>query len=188
MITTSDFKRGVQFEWEGEPYTIIDVETRTPSARGAATLVTVKARNAISGQLLQKTWKSGEKFKEPDLEKKKVQYLYPESDGFVFMDMENYEQFSLGEDFLGDGAKFLTEILELLALVFNSKVVGVELPQFVTLKVTDVAPGARGDTASGVVTTPATTEGGLTIQVPLFVRNGDKIRVDTRTGDFKDRV
>ncbi len=188
MLTTSDFKKGVQFEWEGEPYVILDVDTKTPAARGAQTIVSIKARNLISGQFLQKTWKAGEKFKEPDLEHRKVQYLYRDSDGFVFMDMETYDQFTLDVEFLENEIPYLVENQELTSLIFNEKVAGVELPQFVTLEVTDVVPGTKGDTATGQVTTPATTTNGLVVNVPLYIKVGDSIRVDTRTGDFKDRA
>ncbi|MCA9561216.1 MAG: elongation factor P [Myxococcales bacterium] len=192
MLTTSDFRKGVRVEIDGQPWTIVSVATQSPSARGAATLVKARLRNVLSGQISDRTFKSGEKFKEPDLQHRPAQYLYsaPEDEGSVyhFMDAANYEQFELRDDDLGDDAQWLVENLEVRAVVFNDRVVGIELPQFVEMELESVEPGSKGDTASGGVTTTATTTTGIRVQVPLYIQAGDRVRIDTGTGSFKDRV
>lgn len=192
MITTGDFKKGVRLEIDGAPWTIVTTTTQTPSARGAATLVKVRLRQVLTGQVIDRTYKAGEKFTEPDLEMRPSQYLYsvPGSDGTVhhFMDTQSYDQFERRDDDLGCDPRYLVEGVDVTAVVYNGSVCGVELPQFVELELDDVAPGTRGDTASGGVTTSATTVTGLSIQVPLFIRSGDRVRIDTTTGEFKDRV
>ena len=191
MITTSDFKKGVRLEIDGAPWSIVSTTTQTPSARGAATLVKARLKHVLTGQVSDRTFKSGEKFAEPDLYLRPVQYLYSEREGadsvYHFMDTENYEQFGLRGSNLGDTALWLVENLEVKAISYNQQVVGIELPQFIELKVDSVEPGTRGDTASGSVTTTAYTESGIKVQVPLFVKSGDLIRVDVETGTFKDR-
>lgn len=192
MITTGDFKKGLRIELDGAPWTIVTTNTQTPSARGAATLVKVRLRNVLTGQILDRTYKSGEKFTEPDLQFRPSQFLYSVPDGagqtHHFMDSASYDQFERIDDDLGCDPAYLSEGLEVKAVVYNDRVCGVELPQFVELEVVEVAPGSRGDTASGGVTTAAQTTTGLTIQVPLFVNVADRIRVDTTSGTFKDRV
>ena len=191
MMTTSDFKKGVRVEIDGAPWTIVSTTTQTPSARGASTLVKARLKHVLTGQVSDRTFKSGEKFAEPDLYLRPAQYLYQEREGmetvFHFMDTENYEQFPLRSSDLGDLALWLVENLEVKAISYNQRVVSIELPQFVELKVDTVEPGSRGDTASGSVTTTAHTESGIKVQVPLFVKPGDVIRVDTDSGSFKDR-
>ena len=191
MISTNDFKKGARLELDGAPWTIVSTNTQTPSARGAATLVKVRLKNILTGQVSDRSFKSGEKFQEPDLEMRASQYLYSAPDGsdtiYYFMDMANYDQFELRGEDLGDTHQWLTENLEVTAVLYNGVVVGVELPQFVIFEVDSVEPGSRGDTASGAVTTTAHMTTGIRVQVPLFVKPGDQIRVDTTTGTFKDR-
>ena len=192
MITTSDFKKGARVELDGSPWAIVSVTTQTPSARGAATLVKARLKNILTGQVSDRTFKSGEKFQMPDVEMRPAQYLYssPEDRESVyhFMDMNSYDQFELRDGDLGDIAKWLVENLEVKSILYNGNVVGIELPQFVELELDMVEPGSKGDTASGSVTTAAYTSSGIRVLVPLFIKSGDKVRVDTTTGQFKDRV
>lgn len=192
MLTTSDFKKGLRVEVDGEPWTIVKTTTQSPSARGAATLVKARLRNVLTGQISDRTFKSGDKFGEPDLQFNAAQYLYSAPDEgesvYHFMDARTYEQFELRDDDLGDDAQWLVENLEVRAVLYNDKVVGIELPQFVEMTVEEVEPGSKGDTASGGVTTAATTHTGVRVQVPLYVKPGDTIRIDTTAGSFKDRV
>ncbi len=192
MITTSDFKKGVRLEIDDAPWTIVTIKTQSPSARGAATLVKVRLRQVLTGQVSDRSFKAGEKFNEPDLEFRPAQYLYsvPEADGNVhhFMDTQSYDQFERRDDDLGCDPRYLVEGVEVKAVVYNERVCGVELPQFIEMEMADVAPGSRGDTASGGVSTTGHTTTGVQIQVPLFIRSGDRVRIDTGTGEFKDRV
>ena len=149
-------------------------------------------RNILTGQISDKTFKAGEKFEEPDLLLRPAQYLYSVPEGsetaYWFMDSQTYDQFQLMDEALGEQAQYLVENLELRTLLYNGQVVGIELPQFVEMGLVQVAPGSRGDTASGGVTSAAITETGLKIQVPLYIKEDARIRVDTGTGQFKDRV
>ena len=192
MMTTQDFKKGARVELDNAPWTIVTVSTQSPSARGAATLVKARLKNILTGQVSDRTFKAGEKFHEPDVEMRPAQYLYESPDGdervYHFMDNSSYEQFEMRDSDLGDDTRWLTENLEVKSVLYNGRVVSVELPQFVELEVSSVEPGSRGDTASGSVTTAAYTTTGLRVQVPLFIKEGDQIRVDTTTGSFKDRV
>lgn len=192
MMTTADFKKGARVELDGAPWTIVTVTTQSPSARGASTLVKARLKNILTGQVSDRTFKSGEKFGVPDVEMRPAQFLYetPESDESIyhFMDMGSYDQFEMRTSDLGDQTQWLVENLEVKSILYNGRVVGVELPQFVELEISSVEPGSRGDTASGSVTTAAYTTTGLRVQVPLFIKEGDAIRVDTGTGQFKDRV
>lgn len=192
MLSTSDFKKGVRIELDGAPWTIVTTTTQSPSARGAATLVKVRLRNVLDGTVSDRTFKAGEKFQEPDLQFRPAQYLYSEPEGdetlYHFMDQASYEQFFLRDEELGSDTKWLVDQLEVRAVVYNDKVVGVELPQFVEMVLDMVEPGSKGDTASGSVTTTATTVTGVRLQVPLYIQSGDVVRIDTGTGEFKDRV
>ena len=192
MITTSDFKKGVRLEIDGAPWTIVSTRSQTPSARGAATLIKVRLKNVLTGQVSDRSFKSGTKFDEPDLQFRPAQYLYAMKEGaetvYYFMDAANYEQFELRDDDLGETAQWLVENLEVRAVLYNDRVVGIEVPQFVEMELASVAPGSRGDTASGAVLTAAVTTTGITIQVPLYVKAGDSVRIDTVAGTFKDRV
>jgi len=192
MLTTSDFKKGVRVEIDQQPWTIVSTKSQTPSARGAATLVKVRLRNVLDGSISDRTFKAGEKFDEPDLQMRTSQYLYSERDGshtvYHFMDQASYDQFFLRDDDLGDDAKWLVDSLEVRAVVYNERVVGIELPQFIEMTLDRVEPGSRGDTASGSVTTAAYTTTGIRVMVPLYINTGDVVRIDTGTGDFKDRA
>ena len=192
MITTSDFKKGLRIEFDGAPWTIVNTHTQTPSARGAATLVKARFKNVLTGQVADKTFRAGEKFAEPDLMFAAAQFLYDLPDEserlYHFMDSKSYEQFELRTSDLGHTTDYLVEGIEVRAVLYNGNVVGIELPQFVELAIDTVEPGSRGDTASGAVLTTAHTANGLKVQVPLYIKDGDTIRVETTTGAFKDRV
>ncbi len=191
MLTTSDFKKGVRLELDGAPWTIVKMSIHSPSARGASTLVKARLKNVLTGQVSDRTFKSGEKFVEPDLQMRPSQYIYSVPDGnetiYHFMDSTEFTQFELRGGDIEDQVPWLVENLEVKAVLYNGAVVGIELPQFVELEIESVEPGSRGDTASGSVTTAAYTASGIRVQVPLFIKAGDTIRVDTGTGDFKDR-
>lgn len=192
MLSTSELKRGARIEVEGQPWAVEQVHTQSASGRGGNTLIKVRLRNILSGQISDRNFKSGDKFNEPDLRKLPAQYLYQAPEGehtrYYFMATDSFEQFDLTEVEVGDDAALLLENLELKAIEYNGRIVGVELPQYVEMVVTEVEPGARGDTASGSVTTAAVTENGLKIQVPLFVKPGDRVRIDSATQAFKDRL
>jgi elongation factor P len=188
MLSTSDFKKGLRLEIDDEPYIVLDYTVQTPSARGSATLVKAKVRNILTGAVFDRTFKSGEKFEEPDLQMRQVQYLYADGDDLCFMDMDNYEQFHLPKERLGDQAKWLVENGTLRSMLFRGQVIGVELPQFVELQVSEVEPSAKSDTASGNQTKAATLVTGAVVRVPIYLKEGEIIEVDTQTGRFVKRI
>lgn len=187
MISTNDFKKGVRYELDGAPWQIMEQSVHNPSARGAATLVKVKVRNLVTGQVLQKSYKAGEMFDEPDLTRLKVQYLYEDGEDLVFMDQESYEQFNVAKEKLGDSLPWLTDGFELELLKYNSDIINVELPQSVVAEVSSVEGGARGDTASGKVTSKAILANGIQLQVPTFIKEGSKVKVDPTTNAYLGR-
>jgi len=188
VIVTSDFKRGLAILVEGKPFIITDYSVQTPSARGAATLVRVKARNVLTGQVLDMTFKSGDKFDEPDLEYRKTSFLYADGDDCHFMDETSYEQFHLSKETIGDDARWLKDGVSVRAVTFDGRVYGIELPQFVEFEVIETGPGGRSDMASGKVMKPATLSNGTEIRVPVYLQAGEKVMVDTTTGEFVRRV
>ncbi len=188
MISTSDFKKGAQILVDGQPFTIVDYSVQSPSARGAATLYRTKVRNILTGAVLEKTFKSGDKFDEPDVEQREVQYLYEAGGEYNFLDQESFEQFAMPEEALGDGVGFLAENTIVKSIVYNGEVVSVELPQFVEVEVVEVESAARGDTAAGKVLKDAKVATGATVRVPLYLDSGERILVDTTTGEFVKRV
>jgi elongation factor P len=188
MISTGDFKRGLRILVEGDPYVILEVHVQSPSARGASSLSKLKVRNLRTGQVFDKTFRGGEKIDEPDLELRPVQFLYKDDDGFHFMDTQSYEQFTLAVDELGDSSGYLRDGLDgIRSVVFNGKVISVDLPQTVTLRVTDTQPAMKGATAQAQ-TKPATLETGLVIQVPSYLESDELVLVDTRDGRFMSRA
>jgi len=185
MYSTPDFRKGLKIELNGEPFVIVDFLHVKPGKGGAFVRTTLKS--LITGNVLDKTFRSGEKVDKPDLEEKSMQYLY-ESDGeYHFMDTETYEQLFITEDQLAESTNYLQENVEVDVLFHNGKPIGVELPIFVGLKVTSTEPGVKGDTAGGA-TKPATLETGMTVQVPLFINEGEVLKIDTRTGKYMERV
>jgi elongation factor P len=185
MYSTSDFRKGLKIEINGEPFTMVDFLHVKPGKGGAFVRTTLKS--LITGNVIDRTFRSGEKLDKPDLEEKQMQFLY-ESDGeFHFMDSETYEQLFLTQENLGDARNYLQENVNVTVLFHNGKPIGVEVPIFVELTVTSTEPGLRGDTAAGA-TKPATTDTGMTVLVPLFVNEGDVLKIDTRTGKYIERV
>jgi elongation factor P len=188
LLEAIEIKRKMFFELEDTPFHCLDVEISTPTARGGQTLVRIKMRNLLTRAVFDKTFKAGDKFKEPDLALAPASYLYSDGDGSHFMDQETYETHSLGESLMGDALDYLTEGLVVQIQKFNGNPIGLQLPTQVELAVTYTEPGARGDTASGNVTKPAKLETGIEIKVPLFIKEGEKVKVSTETGDFVGRA
>jgi elongation factor P len=185
MYTTSDFRKGLKIEIGGEPYTIVDFQHVKPGKGGA--FVRTRLKSLTSGNVLDMTFRSGDKVDKPDLEEREMQFLYESNGEYHFMDTNNYEQLFLTADHLGDSKDFLKENLVIKAVFHNKRPIGIETPMFVELKVAQTEPGMRGDTATGA-TKPATLESGAVIQVPLFVNEGDILRIDTRTREYITRV
>ena len=188
LIDAIDIKRKMYFEFEGAPYYCMDVEVSTPTARGGQTLVRLKVRNLLTRAVFDKTFKAGEKFKEPDLETVEASYLYSDGEGSHFMDQVSFETITLSADKLGDALDFLLEGALIQIDKFNGNPIGIQLPEKVELAVTYTEPGVRGDTARGDVTKPARLETGLEIKVPFFIKEGEKVRVDTQTREFAGRA
>ena len=188
LIDAIDVKRKMYFEHENTPYYCLDVEVSTPTARGGQTLVRLKMRNLLTRAVFDKTFKAGEKFKEPDLETIEASYLYSDSDASHFMDQETFDQIALTQEKLGDALQFLTEGMIIKIDKFNGTPIGIQLPEKVELAVAYTEPGARGNTASGAVTKNARLETGLEIKVPFFVEEGEKVKVYTETREFAGRA
>ncbi len=184
MYSISDIRNGLKIELNGEPYEVIDF-LHAKYGRGGA-YVWTKLKNLITGSVIEKNFKSGEKISEPELETKEMQYLYQDRDDMVFMDMESFEQIQISKEALGNKAFFLVEGQQFKVLVYKGNIIDVNLPAAVILKVVETEPGVKGDTISGA-TKPATLETGLTINVPLFINEGDSIKVDTRTSEYISR-
>lgn len=179
-MTTSDLRRGFRIELEGDPYVVVDLSTQSPSARGSTTLVKTKLRNLRTKQLVNHTFKAGERLKEPNFEFRNCQYLYRDSDGgYCFMDNETYDQFFINSEAIADEIGYLRENDAVKALFFDGDCIGIEVPPTVTLSVKECEPGVRGDTVTAA-TKNATLETGLAVQVPLFVNPGDNLVIDTR--------
>src|SRR5687767_7148929 len=188
LIEAIDIKRKMFFEFEGAPYHCVDVEVSKPTARGGQTLVRLKMRNMITRAVFDKTFKAGEKFQEPDLEVIPATFLYTDAEGYHFMDQNSFETLTLREDLLGEDRQLLSDNLPVQIQKFNGNPIGVQLPTIVELTVTYTEPGVRGDTASGGVTKSATLETGLEIRVPLFIKEGERVKVHTETREFAGRV
>ena len=187
MISTNDFKRGLVIQLDGAPCLILEYATQSPSARGGATLVKTKYRNLLTGQVLEKAFKAGDRVDEADFEKRKGQFLYPSGDAGVFMDLESYEQYELDAELYEPVKGYLLEGMEVTLGLFEGRVVSVEPPMVVELLVTDTAPAIRNATAQAQ-TKEAILETGLAIQVPAYLESGVKVRVDTREGRFVSRA
>jgi elongation factor P len=184
-VATADFRKGLKIELEGEPYIIVDFQHVKPGKGGA--FIRTKLKSLVTGNVIDRTFRSGEKVQTPALEEKVMQYLYQEGDRYHFMDSNSYEQLALTGDHLGEDSVFLQENIEVKIVFHNGHPIGVELPTFVELKIVQTTPGIRGDTAAGGGK-PATLETGAVIQVPLFLNEGDVIKVNTRTGEYIERV
>ncbi len=188
LLDAIDIKRKTFFEYDNAPYVCLDAEVNTPSARGAQTLVRLKMRNLLTQAVFDKSFKASEKFKEPDLVTVPASYLYSDGDGSHFMDQESFETLTLSEDMLGDALSFLIEGAIIQLHKYNGNPIGLQLPPHVELEVTYTEPGVKGDTSSGTVTKPATLETGIEIRVPLFIKQGEKVRVSTETREFAGRA
>jgi elongation factor P len=185
MLSASDLRKGLKVQIDGSPYIVTDFEFSKPG-KGQA-LYRTKMKNMISGNQLVKTYRSNDKFEKADLEERKMQFLYSQGDEFHFMDTENYEQLFLTKEQLGDSNNFLVDNMEVEVLFYDNQAIDVTLPIFVNLEVTKADPWAKGDT-SGNDTKPVTVQTGYELQVPPFVEEGDKIQIDTRTGEYVTRV
>ena len=185
MVTAGDFRNGVTFEMDGNVYSIIEFQHVKPG-KGAA-FVRTKIRNVISGAVTEKTFNPNDKFPTAFIERKDMEYLYNDGDFYYFMDNETYEQTPISPSILGDNFKFVKENMVCKVLSYKGNVFGVEPPNFVELQVTQTDPGFKGDTATNA-TKPATLETGAEIKVPLFIDEGEMIRIDTRTGEYMERA
>ena len=185
MISAGDFRNGVTFEYDGSVYQIIEFQHVKPG-KGAA-FVRTKIKNVISGGVVEKTFSPTDKMPKAHIERKDMEYLYSDGDLFYFMDPETYEQIPVSADQLGDALKFVKENMQVKILSFKGSIFGIEPPNFVELAITETEPGFAGNTATGA-TKPATLETGAIVQVPLFIDNGEVIKVDTRTGEYMGRA
>jgi elongation factor P len=188
LIEAINIKRKMFFEFENAPYHCIDVEVSKPTARGGQTLVRLKMRNLLTRAVFDKTFKAGEKFSEPDLVTVDASYLYADASGYHFMDQENYETLTLGSDIVGDDRQLLVDNVLVEVQKYNGSPIGLQFPAHVELTVMSTEPGVRGDTASGGVTKLATLETGLELRVPLFIKEGEKVKVHTETREFAGRA
>jgi elongation factor P len=188
LIEAIEIKRKMFFEFEGAPYHCIDVDVSKPTARGGQTLVRIKMRNLLTRAVFDKTFKAGEKFKEPDLANVDATFLYSGGDGYHFMDQETFETVTLGQAMVGEDRLLLVDNVLVQIQKYNGNAIGLQFPPHVELTVTSSEPGARGDTASGSVTKVATLETGLQIRVPLFIKDGEKVKVHSETREFAGRA
>jgi elongation factor P len=184
-VDTSQFRNGLKIELDGEPFAIVYFQHVKPGKGGA--FVRTKVKNLRTGRVLDRRFRAGERLEEADIEERKMQFLYHDGDQLVFMDSESYEQIPFSSEQVGDTRKYLHENLDVDVLFWRGRPINVELPAFIEATVTQCEPGIKGDTASGA-TKPATLETGAVVQVPLFIKEGERIRVDTRTGDYVERV
>ncbi len=185
MITAGDFRNGVTFDMDGQVYQVVEFQHVKPG-KGAA-FVRTKFKNVITGAVVEKSFNPTDKFENAYVERKEYEYLYNDGELYYFMDTETYEQLPLNADKLGDNFKFVKENDTVKIMSYKGNVFGVEPPLFVELEVTETEPGVRGDTATNV-TKPATLETGAVIKVPIFINSGEKIRIDTRTGEYMERA
>lgn len=185
MISVNDFKTGLTLQLDNGLWSVVEFLHVKPG-KGAA-FVRSKLKNVETGQVVEKTFRAGEKVAKATLDRREMQYLYKEGTEFVMMDMETYEQLQVTADQVGDGVKYLKENMIVQVLLHDGRIIGVDIPAHVVLEVTDTPPSEKGNTAQGG-TKPATLETGAVVNVPFFVSNGDKIRVDTRTNEYLDRA
>jgi elongation factor P len=184
-VSTTEFRNGLKIEIDGEPYVIVEFQHVKPGKGGA--FVRTKFKSLKSGNVTDKTFRAGEKVDVPNLEEKTMQYLYAADKDRIFMDTSTYEQVSMNEKQLGDSINYLKENMEIKVLYHKEQPINIEVPMFVELAISKTDPGVRGDTASGG-SKPATLESGAVIKVPLYLNEGDFVKVDTRTGTFIERV
>ena len=185
MISAGDFRNGITLEIDGQVVQILEFQHVKPG-KGAA-FVRTKLKNVINGGVVERTFRPTEKFPAARIDRVDMQYLYEDGDLYNFMNVENYEQLALNKDIIGDALKFVKENETVKVCSYNGKVFSVEAPLFVELEITDTEPGFKGDTATGA-TKPATLETGAQINVPLFVNQGDRVKIDSRTGEYLSRA
>jgi len=185
LASTAEFRKGLRVIVDNEPFVIVEFQHVKPGKGGA--FVRTRIKSLITGNVLDRTYRSGDKLELPELEEKEMQFLYKEGDKYYFMDINTYDQLFINEEQLGDTKNYLKDGLVIEVLMYQGKTIGVEMQNFVSLMITSTEPGAKGDTAQNA-TKPALLETGFTIQVPLFVEEGDMVKIDTRTGDYIERV
>lgn len=185
VLTASDLRKGLKIEIDGDPYILVDFQFSKPG-KGQA-LYRCRLKNMITGNQFDRTYRSGDKFNAADLEEHEMEFLYREGSRYIFMNTSNYEQIEMAEEHVGDAVNYLTENLKVDMLFFQGRPIGISLPNFVELRVAQADPGIKGDTASGA-TKPVTMETGLVLQVPLFIEEGEMLKLDTRTGEYVERV
>jgi len=185
LVSTAEFRKGLRVLLEDEPFVIVEFQHVKPGKGGA--FVRTRLKSLISGNVLDRTFRSGDKVELPELEEKEMQFLYREQDKYYFMDINTYDQMFIDEEHLGDAKNYLKEGLIIKALIYKNKTIGVDIQNFVDLLIVSTEPGIKGDTAQNA-TKPAVLETGYTIQVPLFVEEGDYVKIDTRTGQYIERV
>jgi elongation factor P len=188
LTGANELKKRMMIKVDGEPYSIVDVTFASPSARGASTMVRTRLRHLLTGAVLEKSFKTSEKFEEPDVAFSGATFMYSDADGFHFMDEQTFEQFMLPTSQVGEDGGYLTDGLVAQVLKYNGEPVALELPQFVELAVASTEPAIKGDTAAGRDLKPATLETGLEIRVPLFIKEGERVRVNTETREFAGRA
>jgi elongation factor P len=188
LIDAINIKRRSLFELDNTPFYCLEAEVNTPTARGGQTLVRLKIRNLLTSAVFERTFKASDKFKEPDLQLVPASYLYSDSEGSHFLDQESFETLTLAEETIGNALDFLIEGAVIQMHKYNGNPIGLQLPPFVELNVASTEPGVRGDSSSGTVTKPATLETGLEIRVPLFIKQGEKVKVSTETREFAGRA
>lgn len=185
IVSTPEFRKGLRILVDNEPFVIVEFQHVKPGKGGA--FVRTRLKSLVTGNVLDRTYRSGDKAEVPELEEREMQYLYKEGVNYYFMDQNTYDQMFIVEDQLGDAKNYLKEGLVAQVLIYQGKTIGVEIPNFVTLVIAQTEPGIRGDTAQNA-TKPALLETGYTIQVPLFVEQGEAVKIDTRTGQYLERV
>jgi elongation factor P len=188
LTGANELKRKLLITVDGQPYTVVEVFYASPTARGAATMVRTRLRHLLTGAVLEKSFKSSEKFAEPDVQLASASFLYSDGDGFHFMDESTFEQFTFEDEQIGDDRGYLKEGVSLQVLKYNGAPVSLQLPQYVELAVTSTELGMRGDTAAGGASKQATLETGLAVRVPLFIKEGEVVRVNTQTGEVAGRA
>ena len=184
-VDTSNFRNGLKIELDGEPFVMTYFQHVKPGKGGA--FVRTKIKNLRNGRVLDKTFRSGEKVTEAEVEEKQMQFLYKDGTSYIFMDGETYDQIPISPEQIGEGVKFLAENLTVAMVFHKGEPISVELPAFVVTAIAECDPGVKGDTASGA-TKPATLDTGAVIQVPLFIKEGENVRVDTRKGEYVERM
>lgn len=188
LIGANELKRKLLIEVAGQPYLVLDVFFASPTARGGATMVRTRLRHVLTGAVLEKNFRSSEKFEEPDIETVAAAFLYNDAEGWHFMDEKSFEQFVFADENVGSDRDYLKDGVSLQILKYNGEPVSLRLPQYVELAVTSTELGLRGDTAAGGATKQATLETGLVVRVPLFIKEGEVVRLNTQTGEVMGRA